>query len=137
MIIGRLVDVLKTPSESVQKAVSTCLISLMHNLTDEAEREKLIAALLELLFRGASYAHRRGAAYGLSGGMFHWSLPFSLLCIVVKGIGIVALKKYEIMTKLQQAVENKKSLTARQGALFAVRLHSFHIFGFCLGLVNN
>jgi hypothetical protein len=47
----------------------------------------------------------RGAAYGLAG--------------FVKGLGISALKKFNIMTTLQEAVEDKKHANARQGALFA------------------
>jgi len=43
-----------------------------------------------------------------------------LINIVVKGMGISSLKKYNIMEKLQQSVENKKFITPRQGALFAV-----------------
>jgi len=40
---------------------------------------------------------------------------------VVKGFGIPVLKQFGIMDKLQAAVENKKSIPARQGSLLAVR----------------
>lgn len=55
---------------------------------------------------GKSYAALRGAAYGLAG--------------CVKGLGIGALRQYDILTTLGNAVEDKKSISARQGGLLGV-----------------
>ena len=52
-----------------------------------------------------SYSQRKGAAYGIAG--------------LVKGLGIPTLKQFQIMQKLQEAVQDKKSYRHREGALFA------------------
>ena len=57
------------------------------------------------MFESTVYSQRRGAAYGLSG--------------IVKGLGIPSLKQYDIMTKLQEAIKDKKNFRQREGALFA------------------
>jgi len=111
VVIERLLSVLKVPEEatrlydSVQKAVSDCLMFLVKNLPDEELRQKYVDYLMNQLVRGKYYGDRRGAAYGIAG--------------VVKGLGISSLKKHKIMSKLQRSVENKKSVGARQGALLA------------------
>lgn len=46
-----------------------------------------------------------GAAYGIAG--------------IVKGLGILSLKQLDIMTTLTEAIQNKKSIRHREGALFA------------------
>eukprot|EP01117_Protostelium_nocturnum_P009440 TRINITY_DN3367_c0_g3_i1.p1 TRINITY_DN3367_c0_g3~~TRINITY_DN3367_c0_g3_i1.p1 ORF type:complete len:2582 (-),score=1035.41 TRINITY_DN3367_c0_g3_i1:96-7841(-) len=105
-ISSKLIDALKTPSESVQRAVSTCLIPLFSSPILQQKAEAIIQSLLDQLKSGSiSFGERRGAAYGLAG--------------VVKGLGIPSLKKYDVVTKLQTMVEDKKHSTARQGALFA------------------
>ncbi len=103
VIFDKLMEVLRTPSEPVQRAVAKCIIPLMSMLQDKGEQ--LCGQLLDQLQNSSTYAERRGAAYGLAG--------------VVKGLGISSLKKYNIMTALQTAVEDKKHPYARQGALFA------------------
>lgn len=103
-ILDRLVDVLSTPSEAVQRSVSDCLPPLMASLSED-ERRSLIQRLQTLLTTGARYGDRRGGAYGLAG--------------VVKGLGISALKAYGVVDALKHAVEDKASATAREGALMA------------------
>lgn len=78
-VVDRLLEVLKTPAESVQKAVSQCLASLMKNVTEEAQREKYVSLLLERLLKGSSYGDRRGAAYGLAGSTFTPTLRLKTL----------------------------------------------------------
>jgi hypothetical protein len=65
--MDRLLEALKTPAESVQKAVSQCLASLVKVIADEPQREALASQLMDRLLKGSSYAERRGAAYGLAG----------------------------------------------------------------------
>ncbi|RUS31239.1 hypothetical protein BC938DRAFT_478212 [Jimgerdemannia flammicorona] len=101
--VDKLIETLKTPSESVQSAVGECLPPLIKKVHNDVP--KLVENLLEMLFKSEKYAERRGAAYGLAG--------------VVKGRGISALKECNIMTALKDATENKKSYQYRQGALFA------------------
>ncbi|KIK38679.1 hypothetical protein CY34DRAFT_809070, partial [Suillus luteus UH-Slu-Lm8-n1] len=102
-IVDRLVEALKTPAEQVQIAVSDCLVPLV-KLMGPGVR-KLVDHLLEELFDGPKYASRRGAAYGLAG--------------TIKGLGVGAMKEYDIINRLRTAAEDKKRFETRQGAMFA------------------
>ncbi|CAI2178661.1 6583_t:CDS:10, partial [Funneliformis geosporum] len=103
VVISKLLETLKTPSEAVQTAVGECLPPLIKSMKDNAPN--LIKGLLDQLFHSEKYAERRGAAFGLAG--------------VVKGTGISALKDCNVMTSLKEGVDNKKDYKCRQGALFA------------------
>ena len=106
-ILARLVDVLSTPSEAVQRSVADCLPSLARAL-DEDERRALAESLLAQVTGGAGYADRRGAAFGLAGA--------------VKGMGIGSLKLFGVMDTVKTAVEDKSNPEAREGALMAFEL---------------
>ena len=67
VIISKLIEVLHTPSESVQRAVAQYLVSLMSAAKEAQEVDAFINTLLERLRTGKSSADRRGAAYGLAG----------------------------------------------------------------------
>ncbi|KAF3776644.1 eIF-2-alpha kinase activator, partial [Nymphaea thermarum] len=71
-VVEKLLDLLSTPSESVQQAVSNCLPPLMRS---------------KQLMLGDRYGDRRGAACGLLG--------------VLKGLGIPRLKKFGIVSVLR------------------------------------
>ncbi|CAG8528815.1 4749_t:CDS:10 [Funneliformis caledonium] len=103
VVISKLLETLKTPSEAVQTAVGECLPPLIKSMKENAPN--LIKGLLDQLFHSEKYAERRGAAFGLAG--------------VVKGTGISALKDCNVMTSLKEGVDNKKDYKSRQGALFA------------------
>jgi len=109
-VVNRLVDALRTPSESVQIAVSECLSPLVQMMSDERVGE-LVDKLLNDTLHGERYGTRRGAAYGIAG--------------VVRGVGILAFKKYRIIPRLQEATEDKKSAEARQGAMFTFETFAF------------
>ncbi|GIL73837.1 hypothetical protein Vretimale_5312 [Volvox reticuliferus] len=101
-----LLGVLGTPSESVQRSVSNCLPPLVAPLASNTEyTQGLVDRLLAQLTKGASYGERRGAAFGLSG--------------LVKGLGIMAMKNFNIMESLKAAVEDKKDPVIREGGLLA------------------
>ncbi|KAG1832884.1 armadillo-type protein [Suillus subalutaceus] len=102
-IVDRLVEALKTPAEQVQIAVSDCLVPLV-KLMGPGVR-KLVDHLFEELFDGSKYASRRGAAYGLAG--------------TIKGLGVGAMKEYDVINRLRTAAEDKKRFETRQGAMFA------------------
>ncbi|KAI8587499.1 armadillo-type protein [Geranomyces variabilis] len=102
-VIAKLMDTLKTPSETVQMAVSECLPALVK--VNKQDSRRLVEKLLHQLYTSPKYGERRGAAYGLAG--------------VVKGCGISALKEYSIMSSLREAVEDKKRVEKREGAVFA------------------
>lgn len=102
-VVDRLVGALATPSELVQAAVADCLPPLVSAISKDVPR--LIESLFEQLIHGAKYAERRGAAYGLAG--------------FVQGRGLSSISEFRIMSRLAEAVEDKKATQARQGAMFA------------------
>lgn len=106
-ILTRLLEVLSTPSEAVQRSVADCLPPLMKKLNEDEQRA-LVDALLQQLTSSESYADRRGAAFGLAGA--------------VKGIGMSSLKGMNIMDTLKVAIEDKKNPASREGAVMAFEL---------------
>uniref|UniRef100_A0A0D9VYB3 TOG domain-containing protein n=1 Tax=Leersia perrieri TaxID=77586 RepID=A0A0D9VYB3_9ORYZ len=100
-VVEKLLDVLNTPSEAVQRAVSDCLSPLMVSKQEEAQA--LVSRLLERMMKCEKYGERRGAAFGLAG--------------VVKGFGISSLKKYGIAATLRQSLEDRVSAKSREGGL--------------------
>lgn len=102
VILEKLLEVLNTPSESVQRAVSNCFPPLMKS--QEVNSEALISRILNQLTQSEKYGERRGAAFGLAGA--------------AKGLGITSLKKYNIVDALKAGLEDRNSAKAREGALF-------------------
>lgn len=105
-IVARLIAALSTPSQPVQDAVANCLPSLVPAI--KAEVPQIVQKLLALLLESDKYGERCGAAYGIAG--------------VVKGFGILALKQFEIMSALTEAVVDKKNSVHREGALLAFEM---------------
>ncbi|TQD73974.1 hypothetical protein C1H46_040491 [Malus baccata] len=101
VVVEKLLDVLNTPSEAVQRAESTCLSPLMQSKQDDGPA--LVSRLLDKLMKSDKYGERRGAAFGLAG--------------VVKGFGISCLKKYGIVARLQEGLVDRNSAKCREGAL--------------------
>lgn len=100
-VVEKLLDVLNTPSEAVQRAVSNCLSPLMQSKQEDAQ--ELVSRLLKRLMHSDKYGERRGAAFGLAG--------------VAKGFGVSCLKKYGIVAVLQESLEDRNSAKSREGAL--------------------
>uniref|UniRef100_A0A2N9J6T6 TOG domain-containing protein n=1 Tax=Fagus sylvatica TaxID=28930 RepID=A0A2N9J6T6_FAGSY len=100
-VVEKLLDVLNTPSEAVQRAVSMCLSPLMQSKQDDVPA--IVTRLLDQLMKSDKYGERRGAAFGLAG--------------VVKGFGISCLKKYGIVAVLQEGLVDRNSAKCREGAL--------------------
>lgn len=106
-IVSHLILALKTPSQQVQMSVAECLPPLVPAIKDKAP--ECITNLINTLLReDVSYGERKGAAYGIAG--------------LVKGLGILSLKQLDIMSKLTEAIQNKKSPSHREGALFAIEM---------------
>jgi len=108
LVVDRLLETLSTPSETVQYAVAECLPPLVRASSDMTS--DYVERILQKLLNSKKYAARRGAAYGLAG--------------VVHGRGILALREFRIMTTLKGAIENKKDVNHREGALLAYELLS-------------
>ena len=102
-IVDRLVEALKTPAEQVQVAVSDCLVPLVRFMGNRVDT--FIDHLFEELLNAPKYAARRGAAYGLAGA--------------IKGLGVGSLKRFDAISRLRTATEEKKRFELRQGAMFA------------------
>lgn len=102
-VIDRLLLALHTPSELVQDAVSECLPPLVR--ANREKGSKIIEQLLRETIHAKKYAERRGAAYGLAGA--------------IKGRGVSAFKEFDIITRLEDAAEDKKDAEGREGAMFA------------------
>ncbi|KAJ3309186.1 translational activator of GCN4, partial [Boothiomyces sp. JEL0838] len=107
--VDKLIDTLATPSELVQMAVSECLPPLIK--LNKQKVPALIKQLLDMLFTSEKYGHRKGAAYGLAG--------------IIKGAGISALKDCLVMAHLKEAIEDKRNIQKREGALFAFETLSY------------
>jgi len=105
-ITNRLLEALSTPSQEVQEAVANCLSPLMPLVKDDASA--ILKKLLTRLFNSASFGERKGAAHGIAG--------------VIKGLGILSLKQYDIMSTLTEAIQDKKNYKKREGALFAFEM---------------
>ncbi|KAJ1919766.1 translational activator of GCN4 [Mycoemilia scoparia] len=103
--VQNLVATLGTPSEPVQSAVANCLPPLVKRLPLK-EISALLDSLINTLTTGATYAERRGSAYGLAG--------------VVKGNGLRSIAKFDLIGTLEKAFSDKKNPNSRQGALFAL-----------------
>jgi len=101
-VLESLIEVLRTPSHSVQSAVAGCLPALVPGAQSAAE--KIIPMLLNRLATGEDYGDRKGAAFGLGG--------------MIKGMKLTALHKFNILSILTSYVKDK-SVERRQGALFA------------------
>ena len=103
-IIAKLINALGTPSQPVQEAVAACLPPLIPAIKDEAP--DIVNRLLTTLLTTDNYGERKGSAYGLAG--------------MIKGLGILALKQMDVMSRLTEALQNKKSHKHREGALLAL-----------------
>ncbi|KAL3565197.1 hypothetical protein D5086_033243 [Populus alba] len=96
--VVKLLDVLNTPSEAVQRAVSVFLIS-----TNAVKENQLM--------NSDKYGERRGAAFGLAG--------------VVKGYGISCSKKYGITAAIRESLADRYVHTLVCDSNVAVLLVSF------------
>ncbi|XP_038061522.1 eIF-2-alpha kinase activator GCN1-like [Patiria miniata] len=105
-IVAKLIEALSTPSQQVQEAVANCLPPLVPAIKTDAPA--IVKNLLALLLESENYGERKGAAYGLAG--------------LVKGLGILSLKQMDIMSTLQEAIQDKKNFRKREGALFAFEM---------------
>lgn len=103
-IVQTLISALGTPSEAVQIAVSDCLAPLMKTSLVKEQGPALLKGLLSRCVSGKSYGERRGAAFGVAA--------------VVKGLGIAAIKKHEVISSLEAACKSN-NFQAKQGALCA------------------
>ena len=93
----------------------SCLLDLANivlidprNIQVAQSCEKCPGLFFFQLLESTVYGERKGAAYGLSG--------------LVKGLGILYLKQLNIMSTLQEAIQDKKNYRHREGALFAYEM---------------
>eukprot|EP00586_Coscinodiscus_wailesii_P014096 CAMPEP_0172505274 /NCGR_PEP_ID=MMETSP1066-20121228/185056_1 /TAXON_ID=671091 /ORGANISM="Coscinodiscus wailesii, Strain CCMP2513" /LENGTH=2828 /DNA_ID=CAMNT_0013281825 /DNA_START=96 /DNA_END=8582 /DNA_ORIENTATION=- len=115
-ILKMLLLSLKTPSEDVQKSASLCLSKLIVKMKKRPEAQSIIQQMLDTnlddCLRGGTLAARRGGAYGLSA--------------VVKGVGISTLKKYNVLTQIDELLLSGTP-SQKEGGLFAIELLSINL----------
>jgi hypothetical protein len=110
-IISRLLEVLKTPSEPVQRSVASCLEHIVARMPDRAKT--LLNHCLQLTLEPGKggYAHQRGGAWGLAG--------------LTKGLRPISLHQNPfIVEKIQAAFNNKQDIDARVGASLSLECFS-------------
>lgn len=78
--------------------MGSCIAPLVSTIHDDIK--SVVPNLLHVLYESDSYAHRRGAAYGLAG--------------VFQGLGIMALKDYDIMLTVMEGLQDKKNPQKRE-----------------------
>lgn len=105
--VDMLLDSLKTPNEDVQASVADCLAKLMKKGNTQERIEKILEDMMQNCLNGPTSAVRRGGAQGVAAA--------------VKGSGIATLKKYGVVTKLEDACASGSS-TSKEGSLFAIEL---------------
>ena len=102
--IETLFSLLKTPSEEVQSTICSCLVPLVKMRKEQSQA--MIADFTTKVLEAESYAEKRGAAYGLAG--------------MVKGVGVISLKQFNVTDLLKEALGNKKAAGHREGSLIAL-----------------
>ncbi|CAF1354193.1 unnamed protein product, partial [Didymodactylos carnosus] len=105
-ILGQLISTLNTPSQQVQAAVADCLPPLVPAIKDEAG--VYVKQLMNCMLQSDDYAEKKGAAYGLAG--------------FIKGLGILAVKQYNVLDELTEAIQDKTNAKRREGALFGLEM---------------
>eukprot|EP00536_Pseudo-nitzschia_multiseries_P003235 jgi/Psemu1/185424/e_gw1.48.135.1 len=105
--VDMLISSLKTPNEDVQASVADALTKLMKKGNTQARIEDILDQLVSICLHGESQPTRHGAAYGIAAA--------------VKGSGIATLKKFGIVTKLEEACADGSSGN-KEGSLFAIQL---------------
>ncbi|KAF6176095.1 hypothetical protein GIB67_000189 [Kingdonia uniflora] len=107
-VVEKLLDVLNTPSEAVQRAVPTCLSPLMYSKQGE-DAQKLATKLLDQLMHIDLYGERRGATFGLVG--------------LAKGFGISSwvAREVELLIRDVRAV-TPRAIKARMKTKYGVEI---------------
>ncbi|TRM55888.1 hypothetical protein BD626DRAFT_541741 [Schizophyllum amplum] len=103
-VVDRLVDVLSSPAKHVQIAVSECLAPLVAG-KDGAKVTALIDRPSNDMLEAPKYTVRRGSVYSVAGA--------------VRGTGIAAIEKYQVMGCVKAVTGEKKRYEPREGAMNA------------------
>ena len=110
-IIQRLMDVLTTPSEPVQKSVASCLEHIASRMPERAIALLKSCIEMTLVPGKGGYPHQRGGAWGLAG--------------IIKGLNPISLHRNPfIVERIQAAFTNKQDIDARVGASLAIECFS-------------
>ncbi|KAL3916015.1 MAG: hypothetical protein SGILL_005369, partial [Bacillariaceae sp.] len=104
--VDMLLSSLKTPNSDVQASVADALSKLMKKGNTQDRVEQILEQLMSSCLEGESTAIRRGAGFGVAA--------------VVKGSGIATLKKFGIVTRLEEACASGTS-NNKEGSLFAIQ----------------
>ena len=105
--VDMLISSLKTPNEDVQASVADALTKLMKKGNTQSRIEDILDNLINDCLEGDSSVTRHGAAYGIAAA--------------VKGSGIGTLKKFGVVTRLEEACADG-SAKNKEGSLFGIQL---------------
>ncbi|CAI4227723.1 unnamed protein product [Auanema sp. JU1783] len=105
-IVGRLLEVLNTPSQVVQESVSKCLSHLVPAIRDDYK--KIVSKLQYLAMNAETYGERRGAAYGIGG--------------LIKGAGLYSIDSTDLIPATFTAITDKKNWKSREGSLLILEI---------------
>ncbi|KAI3646171.1 hypothetical protein MP228_009099 [Amoeboaphelidium protococcarum] len=103
-VLKQLFKALSIPSESIQIAVAECLPPLIRMKRKDSTR--YIKDLFQDATENTSFATRRGSAFGLAG--------------VVSGVGLKAFTDFDLIKKITECSNDKKSVEKKQGAMFII-----------------
>ena len=105
--VDMLLNSLNTPNEDVQASVADALTKLMKKGNTQSRIEGILNQLLNDCLESNTISTRHGGAYGIASA--------------VKGSGIATLKKFGIVTRLEEACSEGSS-DNKEGSLFAIQL---------------
>ena len=90
--------------QGINNCFNTDVKETFQNDKIQADAPQIITGLMDLMLTSQNYGERRGGAQGLAG--------------IIKGLGILSVKKHEIIAQLAAAIQDKKDNRKREGALF-------------------
>jgi hypothetical protein len=112
-IYERIIEMLNIPSTELKKSISKCISPLSKLLVEKSE--KFLKQLMAMLSKTKDHSTLSGAAYAISG--------------IVKGLGISAIDKYQILDTLESEAFSKKASPFSKLAL----LNCYEAFAYTLG----
>ncbi|KAJ6871119.1 hypothetical protein NC652_036708 [Populus alba x Populus x berolinensis] len=120
-VVEKLLDVLNTPSEAVQRAVSFCLSPLMQSKKDDAPA--LVSRLLDQLMNSEKFGERRGAAFGLAGVVKVVAVREAAECaarsmmsqLSAQGLKLVLPSILKVLTDTHPKVQSTGQMALQQG----------------------
>uniref|UniRef100_A0A7E4ZU80 TOG domain-containing protein n=1 Tax=Panagrellus redivivus TaxID=6233 RepID=A0A7E4ZU80_PANRE len=104
-IFKKLIEVLSTPSEQVQRSVAECLPQLVDFIENHAN--DTLESLLHIMEASQSYGERRGAAYGIAA--------------IISGLGSFVIVETALLKRVDGMIQSKNHYQ-RESALLIMEM---------------